>query len=70
MHHFMELGYHGLLVDHPSILQAERHDIVGVSSPVSDEHCFGFVLFSHLYLIITREPFHTREEHVGRSVIN
>ena len=70
MHHITEQGYHGSLVGHPSILSAEWHDIVVVSSPMGGEHCLGFVLFSHLDLIITQEPVHEGEEHVGRGVIN
>jgi len=44
----MEQGYHGSLVGHPSILQAEWHDIICLSSPMSGECCFGFVFFSIL----------------------
>ena len=70
MHHIMEQGYHGSLVGRTNILQAKWHDIVGVSFPMGGERCLGFVLFSHFDLIITWEPFHKGEEHVGRSVIN
>ena len=37
---------------------------------MSGECCFGFVLFNHLDLIITQEPIHKEEEHVGHGVIN
>ena len=70
MHHIMEQGYHGLLVGCPNILQDKWHDIVGLGSLMSGERCFGFVPFSHLDLIITRQPFHKGEEHVGHGVIN
>ena len=58
------------LVGHPNILQAEWHDIVGVSSPMNGEHCFGFVFFRHLSLIIIQKSLHKGEEHVSRGVIN
>ena len=70
IHHIMEQGYHGSLVSHPNILQTEWHDIIGISSPMSGERCFGFVFFSHIDLIVTRESIHKGEEHVGRGVIN
>ena len=54
----------------PSILETEWHDVLGVSSPISGEHRFNFVLFNHLNLIITREYIHKREEHVGYGVTN
>ena len=66
----MEQGYHSSLVGRSSILQAEWHDIVGVSSPMGGEHCLGFVLFSHLNLITTQEPVYDGEEYVGHGVIN
>ena len=52
MLHIMEQGYHGSLVCRTSILQAEWHDIVGVRSPMGGKCCLGFILFSHLGLII------------------
>ena len=70
VHHIMEQGYHGSLVGHPSNLQAEWYDIIGISSLNSGECCPGFVLFSHLNLLITREPIHKGEENVGCGVIN
>ena len=53
VYHITEQGYHGPLVGRPNILQAKRHDIIGISSLMSGECCFGFVFFSHLDLIIT-----------------
>ena len=70
LHHIMEQGYHGLLVGRLVIFQAKWHDIVGISSPMSGERCLGFVFFNHLDLIITQEPVHKGEEHVGHDVIN
>ena len=55
---------------HPNILQAERYDIVGVSSPMNGECCFGFAFFRHLDLIIIRESILKGEEHVSHGVIN
>ena len=37
---------------------------------MNGEHCFGFVFFNHLDLIITWESIHKEEEHVGYGVIN
>ena len=37
---------------------------------MGDECYLVFVLFSHFDLIITREPIHKGEEHVGHGVIN
>ena len=70
MHYIMEQGYHGLLVVRTSILQAEWHAIVGVSSPMGGECYLGFVLFSHLKLIITEKLIHKGEEHISRGIIN
>ena len=70
MHHIMEQGYHGLLVCHPSILQAKWNDVVGIGSLMSGECYLGFVLFSHIDLIITQESIHKGEEHVGHGFIN
>ena len=53
MHHIMEQGYHDLLLGRIGILQTEWHGVVGISSQMSVERYLGFVLFSHLDLIIT-----------------
>ena len=37
---------------------------------MNGEHCFGFVFFSLLDLILTRELVHKGEKHVDRGVIN
>ena len=70
MHHIMEQGYHGSLVNRTSILQSEWHDIIDINSPMGGECCLGFVLFNHFDLIITQEPIHKGEEHIGHGVIN
>ena len=70
MHHIMEQSYHGSLVSRTCALQTERHDIIGISSPIGSEWCLGPILFNHLDLIITREPIHKGEECVGHGVFN
>ena len=70
MHYIVEQGYHGSLVGHIDVLQIEWHDVIGISSPMSGECHFVFVLFSHLDLIITQESIHKGEEHVNHGVIN
>ena len=66
----MEQGYHDSLIGHTGIFQAKWHDIVGVSSLMGGERCLVYVFFSHFDLIITWEPVHKGEEHVGCNVIN
>ena len=70
VHYIVEQGYYGSLVGRPSILQVEWHDIVSEGSLMSGEHCFGFVFFSLLDLILTQELVHKGEKHVDRGVIN
>ena len=70
VHYIVEQGYYGSLVGRPSILQVEWHDIISKGSLMSGEHCFGFVFFSLLDLILTRELVHKGEKHVDRGVIN
>ena len=69
MHHIMEQGYHDLLLGRIGILQTEWHGVVGISSQMSVERYLGFVLFSHLDLIITWESIH-KEKNILVSVIN
>ena len=70
MHHIIEQGYHGSLVGCIGIRQSKWHDIVGIGPLISGECCLGFILFSHFGQIITWEPIHKGEEHIGCGVIN
>ena len=43
MHHIMEQGQHGSLISSTYILQAEWHNIICISSPMSGECCLSLV---------------------------
>ena len=52
MHHIMEQGQHGSLISSTYILQAEWHNIICISSPVSGECCLSLVFLGHFDLIV------------------